>query len=76
MEVPVAEGAESMETSLKSLQEDGMTPGTSALFLLTTNEVPDRIGDALPDGGAELLHSNLDARSEERLREVFGDEAA
>ncbi|MFD7624248.1 DUF1269 domain-containing protein [Streptomyces sp. NPDC059802] len=53
-----------------------MTPGTSALFPLTTNEVPDRIGDALPDGGAELLHSDLDARSEERLCEAFGDEAA
>ncbi|MCX4734090.1 hypothetical protein [Streptomyces sp. NBC_01363] len=71
-----AEGAESRETSPKSLQEEGVTPGTSALFLLTTNEVPDRTGDALPDGGAEPLHSNLYARNEERPREAFGDVAA
>ncbi|MFJ1624632.1 DUF1269 domain-containing protein [Streptomyces sp. NPDC088190] len=56
--------------------KEQVTPGTSALFLLTTDEVPDRIGQALPHGGAELLHSNLDARSEERLREIFGDDAA
>ncbi|MEE1811186.1 DUF1269 domain-containing protein [Streptomyces sp. BE133] len=53
-----------------------VTPGTSALFPLTVNEVPDRISDALPDGGAELLHSNLDKQSEARLREIFGEDAA
>ncbi|MEU0835536.1 DUF1269 domain-containing protein [Streptomyces sp. NPDC056231] len=52
-----------------------VTPGTSALFLLTTDEVPDRISGALPGGGTELLHSNLDTLSEARLREVFGDDA-
>ncbi|MFG2626709.1 DUF1269 domain-containing protein [Streptomyces sp. NPDC048473] len=56
--------------------KEKVTPGTSALFLLTVNEVPDRIGDALPDGGAELLHSNLDMQSEARLREIFGEDAA
>ncbi|MFJ9683086.1 DUF1269 domain-containing protein [Streptomyces sp. NPDC101194] len=125
---PSAEGAERVETTLKSLQNEGLikildaavvtwpadrsksgtkqlinlvgagalsgkpadigidddfiaevkekaTPGTSALFLLTVNEAPDRIGAALPDGGAELLHSNLDTRSEARLREIFGEDA-
>ncbi|MCX5345636.1 DUF1269 domain-containing protein [Streptomyces atratus] len=56
--------------------KEKVTPGTSALFLLTMNEVPDRISDALPDGGAELLHSNLDTQSEARLREIFGEDAA
>ncbi|MGW0858972.1 DUF1269 domain-containing protein [Streptomyces sp. NPDC002690] len=51
-----------------------VTPGTSALFLLTVDEVTDRIGAALPGGGAELLHSNLDAASEERLRSVFAED--
>ncbi|MFE6042634.1 DUF1269 domain-containing protein [Streptomyces sp. NPDC056452] len=52
-----------------------VTPGTSALFLLTMNEVPSRIGESLPGGGAELLHSNLDAEREAKLRDIFGDEA-
>lgn len=56
--------------------KEKVTPGTSALFLLTMSEVPDRISRALPGGGAELLHSNLDTRSEERLRDIFGDDAA
>ncbi|MEV7403515.1 DUF1269 domain-containing protein [Streptomyces sp. NPDC091267] len=56
--------------------KEKVTPGTSALFLLTMNEVPDRISEALPGGGAELLHSNLDSVSEARLRDVFGEDAA
>ncbi|QNE78866.1 DUF1269 domain-containing protein [Streptomyces finlayi] len=51
-----------------------VTPGTSALFLLTRDEVPDRISDLLPGGGAELLHSNLDTEREARLRDIFGDD--
>ncbi|MGW8884187.1 DUF1269 domain-containing protein [Streptomyces sp. NPDC055749] len=52
-----------------------VTPGTSALFLLTMDEVPDRIGDALPGGGAELLHSNLDTEREAKIRDIFGHDA-
>ncbi|MEU1125607.1 DUF1269 domain-containing protein [Streptomyces sp. NPDC005899] len=52
-----------------------VTPGTSALFLLTRDEVPSRIGESLPGGGAELLHSNLDTEREARLRDIFGDDA-
>lgn len=54
--------------------KEQITPGTSALFLLTMNEVTDRIGAALPGGGAELIHSNLDSASEEKLRSIFSDE--
>ncbi|MFE5091795.1 DUF1269 domain-containing protein [Streptomyces sp. NPDC056638] len=56
--------------------KEKVTPGTSALFLLTMNEVPERISDAMPDGGAELRHSNLDTQSEARLCEIFGEDAA
>ncbi|NEE45755.1 DUF1269 domain-containing protein, partial [Streptomyces sp. SID8455] len=54
--------------------KEKVTPGTSALFLLTRDEVPGRIGAELPGGGAELLHSNLDTEREARLREIFGDD--
>lgn len=56
--------------------KEKVTPGTSALFLLTMNEVPERSSQALPGGGAELLHSNLDSGSETRLRDIFGEDAA
>ncbi|WP_299536085.1 DUF1269 domain-containing protein [uncultured Streptomyces sp.] len=54
--------------------KEKVTPGTSALFLLTMNEVPERISAELPGGGAELLHSNLDSEREARLRSVFADD--
>lgn len=44
-------------------------------FLFTLGEVPSRMSESLPGGGGELLHSNLDAEREARLREIFGDEA-
>lgn len=49
----------------------GITPGTSALFLLTDNVVLDKVRAALPDAHAELIHTNLDSRQEQNLREVF-----
>ncbi len=55
--------------------KEKVTPGTSALFLLSMDEVPERIAARLPGDGAELLHSNLDTEREARLRDVFGDEA-
>jgi len=55
---------------------DKITPGTSALFLLTANAVQDRVlaeFKALP-GNPELIESNLSAEQEARLREAFGEE--
>ncbi|MGW4031010.1 DUF1269 domain-containing protein [Streptomyces sp. NPDC004838] len=46
-------------------------PGTSALFLLTTDVVMDRVHDAFPDGTAELISSNLSKDDEAKLREMF-----
>ncbi|MFF7359615.1 DUF1269 domain-containing protein [Streptomyces sp. NPDC008125] len=50
-----------------------VTPGTSALFLLTRDEVLDRVRESLPPEHAELIRSNLDREQEARLREVFED---
>jgi uncharacterized membrane protein len=52
-----------------------VTPGTSALFLLTSEAVIDRVKEGL--GGAqsgELIASNLSAEQEAKLREVFTEE--
>ena len=54
----------------KTRQE--VTEGTSALFLLSANAVPDRVAEAfkdLPD--YELKASNLSADEEAKLREIF-----
>jgi uncharacterized membrane protein len=48
-----------------------VTPGTSALFLLTDDDVVDRIETELKDMKPELIASNLSAKQEAELREVF-----
>jgi uncharacterized membrane protein len=53
---------------------DKVTPGTSALFALTSDGVPDKIADAFRGVDGELLHTNLSDDQEKQLREVF-DEA-
>ena len=51
-----------------------VTPGTSALFVLSSDAVIDRIKDVFKDMQAELIASNLSAEQEAKLREVFGEE--
>ena len=46
-------------------------PGTSALFVLTSGAVLDKVHDAFRDMDPELIHSNLSTEQEDRLREVF-----
>ncbi|MFJ8086244.1 DUF1269 domain-containing protein [Streptomyces sp. NPDC096205] len=50
-----------------------VTPGTSALFLLSQDAVVDRVKEAFPGGHAQLIQSNLDGEQESKLREVFAD---
>jgi uncharacterized membrane protein len=51
---------------------DKVTPGTSALFLLSSDAVYDKIAAELQDVEAELIRTNLSAEEETRLREAFG----
>ncbi len=51
-----------------------VTPGTSALFLLSSDAVIDRIKDTFKDIDAELIASNLSAEQEAKMREVFAEE--
>ena len=46
-------------------------PGASALFVMTSDAVVDRVLPELEHMGPELLYSNLSAQQESRLREVF-----
>jgi uncharacterized membrane protein len=53
---------------------DQVTPGTSALFVLTSDAVVESIHDAFADGPkGELIFTNLTPEQESALREIFGD---
>jgi uncharacterized membrane protein len=51
-----------------------VTPGTSALFLLSSDAVEDRVRDEFAGTQAELISTNLSAEQEARLREAFANE--
>ncbi|MFN8475380.1 MAG: DUF1269 domain-containing protein [Anaerolineae bacterium] len=54
---------------------DKVTPGTSALFLLTQNAVTDKVIDAMKKGPTfEIVSTNLTQDQEAKLREAFGEE--
>jgi uncharacterized membrane protein len=50
---------------------DKVTPGTSALFLLSSDAVVDRVREAFEGQRAELLFTNLNDEQEKALREAF-----
>lgn len=51
-----------------------VTPGTSALFLMSTDAVVDRVAEAMKDQPFELIASNLSAEEEAKLNEYFSEE--
>lgn len=51
-----------------------VVPGTSALFLLTSGAVIDKVLDAMKDQKMELIQSNLSSEQEEELRKAFGED--
>jgi uncharacterized membrane protein len=58
---------------IKKVREK-VTEGTSALFLMTTNAVTDRVVDRLKKYNFELISSNLTAEQEAQLRAAFEEE--
>ena len=52
---------------------DQVTEGTSALFLLTSGAVQDRVVEAFQGVSAELIQSNLTNEQEAQLMEDFGE---
>jgi uncharacterized membrane protein len=53
---------------------DQVTEGTSALFLMTSGAVEDKVADALKGIRFELIASNLTKEQEDKLRAVFAEE--
>lgn len=51
-----------------------VTPGTSALFVVTTDVVVDKVIEPFKETGATLISTNLSNEQEARLREAFADD--
>jgi uncharacterized membrane protein len=51
-----------------------VTEGTSALFLMTSDAVMDRVVEAMKDVKFEIIATNLSHEQETKLREAFGQE--
>ncbi len=58
---------------IKRVREE-VTPGTSALFVLTSDAVRDKVSDAFAGRHAELIHTNLSQEEEDALRDAFAEE--
>ena len=52
---------------------DNVTPGTSALFVMTSNAVADKVLEQFRTTGASLISTNLSNEQEARLREAFAE---
>jgi uncharacterized membrane protein len=51
-----------------------VTEGTSALFLMTSEAVMDRVVESMKDTKFEIIATNLSHEQEKKLREAFGQE--
>ena len=62
------------ESFVREVREK-VTPGTSALFLLSSDAVFDKVQAEFSGGQAELIQTNLTQDQDARLRAAFGNEA-
>jgi uncharacterized membrane protein len=60
------------DTFIRRVREQ-VTPGTSALFVLTSNVVVDKVLDEFKQTGASLVSTNLSKEQEARLRDAFAE---
>jgi uncharacterized membrane protein len=51
-----------------------ITPGTSALFLLTSGAVIDKVAESVKDIPFEIIQTNLSKEQEAALKEAFGQD--
>ena len=54
--------------------QGNVTPGSSALFVLTSDAVLDKVRDAFGALHPELIQTNLSEDDEARLREAFAED--
>jgi uncharacterized membrane protein len=63
-----------IDDSFIAAVREQVTPGTSALFLLSENAVLDKVQDAFSETHAELIQTNLSQEQEDKLRAAFEED--
>ncbi|AKB78161.1 putative membrane protein [Methanosarcina horonobensis HB-1 = JCM 15518] len=63
------------EDFIKSVRSK-VTEGTSALFLMTSDMVEDRVADAMKQFKFEIIATNLSREEEDKLHAAFAEEEA
>jgi uncharacterized membrane protein len=58
---------------IKTIRQQ-VTPGTSALFVMTSDAVLDKVEAAFKGTQAQLVSTNLSKEQEDKLREAFADD--
>jgi len=58
---------------IKTVREQ-VTPGTSALFVMTSDAVLDKVEEAFKGTKAQLISTNLSKEQEDKLREAFAED--
>jgi uncharacterized membrane protein len=53
---------------------DQVTPGTSALFVMSSDAVLDKVEEAFKGAHAQLVSTNLSKEQEDKLREAFAED--
>lgn len=61
------------DTFIASVREK-VTPGPSALFLMTSDAVRDKVAAAFEGVDREFIHTNLSSEQEAALRAAFADQ--
>jgi uncharacterized membrane protein len=61
------------EGFIKSIRSK-VTEGTSALFLMTSDAVEDRVVEAMKQSKFEIIATNLSKEEEDKLRAAFAEE--
>jgi uncharacterized membrane protein len=64
-----------IDSSMVESVKGDMTPGTSALVLLTSDAVVDTVARAFEGRGMELIRSDLSVQQEDQVRAAFGNSA-
>jgi uncharacterized membrane protein len=64
-----------IDTSMVESVKADLTPGTSALVLLSSDATIDTVAKAFEGQGMELIRSDLSVQQEDRLRSAFSDPA-
>ena len=58
---------------IKGVREQ-VTPGTSALFVMSSDAVLDKVKDAFADSNPELIFTNLTSEQEAAIRDAFAEQ--